>query len=118
MASVMIENRSRDEITTATKDVFREHSYQTVRDGSDEYIFEKKGTSMNTLVYGDLSGEPVWVRVKLALHEQNPGKTLVECDAYIIRGHGNKFFEEEQKLPKFQHGPYQELLDQIKMRLH
>jgi hypothetical protein len=118
MASVMIANRSREEIATVTKDVFRAHSYQILRNGPDEYVFEKEGTGMNTFVYGGLSGEAVWVRVKLVLHEQSPGETLVECDAYIIRGHGNKFFEEEQKLPKFQHGPYQELLDQIKMRLH
>jgi hypothetical protein len=118
MASVMIKNQSHELIMTATKDVFREHSYQTLRDGPDEYVFEKQGTGMNTFVYGDLSGEAVWVRVKLVLHEQSPGETLVECDAYIIRGHGNSFFEEEQKLPKYKSGPYQELLDQIKMRLH
>ena len=118
MASVMIKNHSREEITTATKDVFREHSYQTLRNGPDEYVFEKKGSGMNTLVYGDLTGQPVWVRVKVALHEQNPSETLVECDAYIVQGHGNSFFEEERKLPNYGSGPYQELLDQIKMRLH
>jgi hypothetical protein len=117
-ASVMIANRSREEIMTATRDIFREHSYQILRNGPDEYVFEKRGSSMDTVVYGDLSGEPVWVRVKLVLHEHSPSETLVECDAYIIRGHGNSFFEEEQKLPKYKHGPYQELLDQIKTRLH
>ena len=117
MAAVMVENRPREVIVAATRNVFREHAYQTLRDGPDEYVFEKPGTAMNTAVYGDLSGEQVWVRVKVNVQELNPNQTLVECDAYIIRGHSNSFFEEEQKLPKFSGGPYQELLDQIKGRL-
>jgi len=117
LASVIIENRSREEIDTTVRAVFEEDNYLGIRQAPDAFMFEKKGTSMNKVVYGDWSDKPVWIRVKLGIHDLKKGQTLVDCDVYMVQDRGDAVFEEQHKLSWLKRGPYQKLLDQIKERL-
>ena len=117
LASVMIKNRPVRDIEAATEIVFTEYGYKMQRTGPQRFTFEKEGTTMNQMAYGDWSGKPVQVRVQLNIREVNATETLVECDAYMVASPGGGQFEEATKLSMFRKGPYQELLNDIKARL-
>ena len=117
LASVMIKNRPVRDIEAATEIVFTEYGYKMQRTGPQRFTFEKEGTTMNQMAYGDWSGKPVQVRVQLNIREVNATETLVECDAYMVASPGGGQFEEATKLSMFRKVPYQELLNDIKARL-
>jgi hypothetical protein len=88
------------------------------RPGPGRLVFEKEGTGMNTLVYGDWSPGKVWIRVKVFLHDLSSAQqVLLECDAYMVGQRGDPHFEEEHKLTSIHRGRYQDLLDEISRRL-
>ncbi len=99
--------------------VFKDKGFAVAHHTPGTFVFEKKGTSMNTLVYGDWSPDSVWVRVKLFVRELPPSpEVLVECNAYMVSGdHGDIRFEEEHKLTRMHRGKYQDLLEEISKRL-
>ena len=118
LASVIIEDRSMAQIESATQGVFQGHAYQAARSGSADFVFEKAGTSMDTLMYGDWTPGAVWVRVKVYLRQLgSPNEILLECDAFMVNNHGDTRFEEEHKLSKMRRGPYQDLLEEVKKRV-
>src|SRR5437899_9843293 len=85
LASVLITNHPVIQVEAVTEAVFREHGYQTIRPKTSQLAFEKEGTMMNTVVYGDWSSTKVWVRVKVYLHElTSVQQVLLECDAYMV----------------------------------
>src|SRR3954468_3593417 len=86
LASVTIKNGTREQIENAIRTVFVKHVYQlsTKRDAG-ALIFEKKGTFMNGFVYGDWYSGGVWERVNVYYGEPEPGRTVVECDAYMVQ---------------------------------
>ena len=53
MASIIVTNRSSEQIEAAIQAVFEKHEYEAGKSEGDELVFEKKGTVMNGLVYGD-----------------------------------------------------------------
>jgi len=117
LAAVIIKNSSMSQVEDVTRAVFSDNEYLGLRPREGQFIFEKKGTGMNTLAYGDWSTKGVWVRVKVYLRELSPTEILVECDAYMVGEHGDAHFEEEHKLTRMHHGTYQKLLEEIQKRL-
>ena len=117
LASVTIKNRPLRDIEAATEIVFTEYGYKMQRPGPQRFTFEKEGTTLNQMAYGDWSGKPVQVRVQLNIREVTANETLVECDAYMVASPGGGQFEEATKLSRFRKGPYQDLLNDIKARL-
>ena len=106
------------QIESATQDVFQGHAYQVTRSRPGEFVFEKQGSSMNTLMYGDWSPGKVWVRVKVYLRELGaPNEILLECDAFMVNNYGDVRFEEEYKLSKMRRGAYQDLLEEVKKKV-
>src|SRR5215813_14860577 len=117
LASVLITNHPVVEVEAATEAVFTEHGYQTIRSKSSHLVFEKEGTGMNTLVYGNWSPKKVWVRVKVdADYLSSLQQVLLECDAFMVAEHGDQHFEEEHKLTAVHRGRFQDLLDEISRR--
>lgn len=80
-------------------------------------VFEKKGTFMNGMVYGDWYSGGVWERVKVFHQEIEPGRTLVECDAYMVQEHDDPFFQSERKPYKTRRHLYQKLLNEVAVGL-
>lgn len=118
LAAVLIENKSPAQIEDAILSVFKQQGYTGGRERHGVFEFEKQGTGVNTLAYGDWSNKKVWVRVKVFLGEQGTGQqSLLECDAYMVNEHGDKRFEEEHKLTWVHRGKYQDVLEQIKKSL-
>jgi hypothetical protein len=118
LAAIVVTNRPLAAIEEATETVFRENGFATARHLPGEFVFEKKGTEGNTLVYGDWSEKAVWVRVKLYIRRLgSTPQFLVECDVYMVNDHGDVRFEEEHKLTRMHHGRWQKLLEEIGQRL-
>lgn len=80
-------------------------------------VFEKKGTFMNGLVYGDWYSGGVWDRVKVYVAEIGPGNMLVDCDAFMVQEHDDPFFQSERKPYKTRRHLYQKLLDEVAVDL-
>jgi len=119
LASVIVTNRMPDEIEAATRTVFEKHDYELSprRDGGGAMVFEKKGTAMNGLVYGDWYSGGVWERVKVYHIEMEPGSTLVDCDAYMVQEHDDPFFQSERKPYTSRRHVYQKLLEEVAKEL-
>jgi hypothetical protein len=114
LASVVIKDRTSEEIETAIRNVFEKHDYElSARRDGGAMIFEKKGTVMNGLVYGDWYSGGVWERVKVYHGELEPKRTLLDCDAYMVQEHDDPFFQSERKPYKSRRHLYQELLDEV-----
>src|SRR4051812_21704682 len=60
LAGVIIKDRSMSQIEDVTRAVFSDNEYRGLRPREGQFIFEKKGTGMNTLVYGDWSTKGIW----------------------------------------------------------
>jgi len=118
LASVVIKGHSAAEITLAAQRVFTDNGYRLGLVKSADLVFEKPGSGMNTLVYGDWSGKSVWFRVKVYLRDLGPTEgVLLDCDAFRVLERGDALFEEEKKLTKVHHGTYQELMNKVSQRL-
>ncbi len=115
LASVVIKGHSKIEISQATHRVFEENGYLAAPLKSADLIFEKQGSAMKTLVYGDWSGKPVWLRVKLYFRDLASEGILLDCDAFMVLERGDAHFEEERKIRRG--STYQDLLNQVNQRL-
>jgi hypothetical protein len=113
MASVIVTNRSPEQITAAIKEVFEKHDYEAGRSYEDELVFERKGTLMNSLVYGDWYSGGVWERIKVYQREVSPAETAVECDAYMVSEHEDPLFEKQRKRYHKHQGYCQRLLEEV-----
>src|SRR4051794_30373981 len=80
LASIIVKGRTPEEIETTIRNVFEKHDYE-LSPHRDEHamVFEKKGTFMNGLFYGDWYSGGVWDRVKVYFTELEPKRTLVDC---------------------------------------
>ena len=118
LASVIIKDRSPDEIEAATRAVFEKHDYDlSARRDGGAMVFERKGTFMNGLVYGDWYSGGVWERVKVYHAEMEPGRTLLDCNAYMVQEHDDPFFQSERKPYTSRRHVYQKLLEEVSREL-
>jgi hypothetical protein len=119
-ASVTISGRSVEQIRNTAKAVFQADGYETFTFGN-ELVFEKEGTRGNTLAYDGLiatqSGARSIVRVKSEVVDLGGGSHRLQCQAYVVSGAGDSFFEEEHRVANIRSKPYQNLLDEVAKRL-
>ena len=119
-ASVTISGKSRGEIRDATIAVFRENGYQ-VFGSSQGLTFEKEGSKANSIARdGFVSshyGAVTIIRVRAELVDLGKGAQRLQCQAYMVSGAGDSFFENESRLANFRGGPYQDLLDEVAKQL-
>jgi hypothetical protein len=119
-ASVIIPNRSADEIRTATLAVFREDGYTAYSSGSG-LVFDKEGSRLDTISRDGLvaaqAGAVTLIRVKVEVVALGPDSHRLQGHAFMVSGAGDSFFEDEHKLADFRGGPYQKLLDEVAKRL-
>jgi hypothetical protein len=117
-ASVTIKDATRDQIETAIRTVFEKHGYElSTRHDAGALVFERKGTFMNGMMYGDWYSGGVWERVNVYYGEREPGRTVVECDAYMVQEHDDPFFQSERKPYKTRRHIYQKLLEEVAKEL-
>lgn len=113
LASIIVKDRTPEEIETAIRNVFEKHDFElSPRREGHTMVFEKKGSFMNGLFYGDWYSGGVWDRVKVYFTELEPGRILVDCDAYMVQEHDDPLFQSERKPYKTRRHLYQKLLDE------
>jgi hypothetical protein len=113
MASIIVTNRSSEQIGAAIQAVFEKHEYEEGKSEEDELVFEKKGSFMNGLVYGDWYSGGVWERIRVYQRELRPVETVVECDAYMVQQREDPLFQKERKEYKTRRGHCQKLLNEV-----
>jgi len=116
-ASVQIHDQAVDRVCEVTAEVFHDHGYKVTRNGAGNFFFEKKGSLANDLAYGNWMGERIWVRVKATVDEMSTGNCQIRCEAFLLRNHGEPL-EEEIRITKLHSSQYQEILDEVALRLN
>lgn len=117
LASVTVANRSQAEINAAILGVFRRNSFQGGMVSPGLYRFERAGSKMNQLAYGDLLGGGVAVRVHVTVTSLDTTSNRIACRAEIVQDPGDPIIEDAHKVRKYQSKPYQDLLNEVEARL-
>jgi hypothetical protein len=116
LAYVRFHGQPVERVRDVTAEVFRENGYKVTRNGWVKLIFEKEGSSMNDIAYGNWVDGRVWVRVKASIIDEAPGNCRLECEAFVLRSRGEPL-EEEIRINKLHRHRYQLLLDEVAKRL-
>jgi hypothetical protein len=114
-ASVVIEGNTRGQIAVVVASVFQAEGYKVVRNDLHSLRFERVGSKMDTVAYGNWMGGDVWTRVDVTLEELGENKVSVECQAYHVRD-PDRALEETIRMGRLHAKPYQKLLDQVAAR--
>lgn len=115
-ASVEIHGSSPTQIADRILEVFRDDGYSLAQSDTDNFVFEKKASTLNNIAYGNWTETPVWVRVKVAAVPVHDDLTRIECHAFLLRDHGANT-EEEIAVSSLRSHPYQKLLNEVALRL-
>jgi len=119
LASVTVKDGTNKQIEAAIRAVFEKHGYElSTKREAGALVFEKKGTFMNGLIYGDWYSGGVWERVNVYYGEPEPGRTVVECDAYMVQEPDDPLFQTERKAYKTRRHIYQKLLEEVAAELN
>jgi hypothetical protein len=120
-ASVVIANRSVEQIQQATTAAFQAEGYRASRGAYDTLIFEREGTQANNLAQNGLVGThygaQTVIRVRTDIVDLGSGSFRLQCQTFMVRNAGDSFFEDEHRLANIRSGPYQKLLDEVAKRL-
>ena len=116
-ASVEIKGNTPGQIHDVAVEVFREHGYKLAKPGLTRLVFERQGSTMDNLAYGNWIGDtPVWVRVKASIVPVAEAVFRLQCEAFLVRDAGSPIIEEEIKISHLRSGPYQKILDEVARR--
>jgi hypothetical protein len=63
------------------------------------------------------AGARTLVRVRAEVVALEPGSHRLQCQAYMVSGAGDSFFEDEHRLANLRSGPYRRLLEEVAKRL-
>jgi len=115
-ASVELHGHPIEQVRDVTAQVFHDHGYKVTQKGWTSLVFEKEGSTMNNLAYGNWMGSGIGLRVKATIHDLSPGECRLECEAFLVRNRDEPV-EDEIKVSKLHRRPYQKLLDEVARRL-
>jgi hypothetical protein len=119
-ASVVIKNHTQEEIARTTTEVFQADGYSVAPSSNGQLVFQREASRMTTLAYEGVAatqaGSITLVRVKADVVSLGTDTFRLQCQAYVVRGAGDSFFEEEQRLANIRSGPYQSLLNKVAKR--
>ena len=96
----------------------REAGYSAVTTFPDKMVFERPSTKSEKVAYGGwLEVDKMIVRVRATVLPIPGGQNRLQCEAYYVNFPGQPAFEDQKKMGSSRNGPYQELLDQVAVRL-
>ena len=120
-ASVTIQNHSPEEIAAATARVFGAEGYAGGLSNTGQLVFQKEASRATTLSREGLvathEGSQTANRVRAEIVPLSGGSYRLQCQAYVVRGAGDSFFEDEVRLTNMRSGPYQSLLNKVAKQL-
>ena len=118
LTSVTITNQPMPAIVQATTAVFTSHGFTGGQTGSDEFTFQRAGSRMNDLAYGNaMFNETVTVRVVVKIRKLDAHTTFLGCNAWLIEAADDPVFEDSHKVRKLRKWPYEQLLQDIQAQL-
>ena len=120
-ASVTIENQTAKSIAAATTEVFLEEGYRGGMTTSGQLAFDKEASKATTfaregLVTSYYGGSTI-CRVRVAIVPLGVGSFRLQCQAFMVTGGGDAFFQDEVPLTNLRSGPYQALMYKVKRKL-
>jgi len=115
-ASVEVVVRSNQQLHSVTADVFHEPGYNAAPGSVSTLVFEKQGSTMNNLAYGNWMGAGIGSRVKVSFIPVSGDIFRIECHAFLVRNKG-EVLEEEMPVSGIHSGQYQKMLNEIAKRL-
>ena len=115
MASLEIPGHSEAEILRAVKDTLVDNGYEHM----EGLTFDKRGSGMDTALYGGWDSGGVWIRLKLTVEPaaSGNGNYVIGCDAYRVIAHNQGVMEEEKKTRHSNRDECDKMLQAIKARL-
>lgn len=120
-ASVIIENHSMAEIAAVTTEVFAADGYQGGGLLGGKMVFEKGASRLTTMsrdgLYATQQGAQTINRVRVEIIPLSSGTHRLQCQAYMVSGGSDPFFQDEVRLSNLRSGPYWSLLNKIKKQL-
>ena len=103
-ASVIIKDKTKDEIIVATAKVFTADGYQSGKSASGQMVFDKeasRGTSIaRDGIAATQSGARTINRVRVEVIPLDDGSHRLECKAYMVTGGSDAFFQDEVPFAK------------------
>lgn len=119
-ASVTIEDHSEAEIAAALMQVFEADGFSGLRTGQSQLTFDREASRATTLSREGLvntqAGARTINRVVVDIVRLSAAYR-VQCQAYMVTGGSDSFFQDEVPLAHFRSGPYQSLLNKVKKQL-
>ena len=120
-ASVVIEKQSPSAIREATEQVFRKAGYSSGPASAGGMVFDREASRWTTISREGLvaaqEGARTVERVRTELVDLGDGSYRLQCNAFMVTGGGDAFFQEEVQLTNLRSGPYQSLLNQVNKKL-
>lgn len=120
-ASVTIQSHSAEEIAAVTAQVFREEGYAGGSTGPATMVFQREASRLTTISRDGLvaaqAGARTLERVRAELVDMGGGSHRLQCQAYMVTGAGDSFFEDEVALTHVRSGPYRSMLKKVAKQL-
>lgn len=120
-ASVTIENKTPGQIHDAAAKVFRADGYEAYEIAPDKLLFEKEASRMATISRDGLiaaqNGARTLERVRTQLVHLGGTTYRLQCEAFMVSGAGDAFFEDEVRKTNLRAGPYRSLLNKVAKQL-
>ncbi len=120
-ASVTIQNHSAEEIAAATAQVFGADGYRGWPSAAGQMVFEKEASRATTLSRDGLmatqAGARTINRVRAEIVPLSGGVYRLQCEAFMVSGGSDPFFQDEVRLTNLRSAPYQSLLNKVAAQL-
>jgi len=121
-ASVTIQNHSAAEIAAVAAQVFGADGYRGGMIGPGQLVFEKEASRLTTFaregIVNTTSGAQTINRVRAEIVPLSGGSFRLQCNAYMVTGGSDPFFQEEDPIAHIRSAPYQSLLNKVASQLH
>ena len=121
-ASVIIKGHSPEEITRATAQVFKEDGYSGGSMKGRPMVFQKEASRATTMSREGLAntyyGAQAIDRVVVEIVALSGGQQRLQCQAYVVTGGSDPFFQNEVPLTNVRSGPYRSLLNKVAKQLN
>ncbi len=110
IAYVDLPTANADAIRAAAVRVFANENYKLARQNERQMEFERAGTQRDSVLFGRYESDLV-MRIVVIIEPRRQGGYLVRADVYAVNS------GDETKVLRMARRPYQNLLEQIKVRV-
>lgn len=118
VATATIRSGSLGAVSNAMDAVFAKHEFKGGLTAKGQYTFQRPGSTMSKIVYGDWIERKTVIKVVVTVREPDPGQFSLSCDARMVSAPGDSVFEEDFKASKSVRKECQEMLSEIQTTIN